>query len=81
MTLDIAKLNEIAQNLGDLGTLLGKRRTSADPELWRELGAAFGGISEAISELTAAAPAQRAGAGCAQGLAPGAVHADRQESS
>lgn len=54
MQLDTNKLFEIANNLSDFGALLGNRNQAADRALWRDMGAAFEGISAAISDLTAA---------------------------
>ncbi|PPG77459.1 hypothetical protein C5D98_14845 [Rathayibacter rathayi] len=61
MAIDTAKLNEISDNLADLGRLLESKRRPDGAELWREVGAAFGGISEAIRELTAAAESESGG--------------------
>jgi len=51
MELDTTKLKTIAGNLADFGASLASRRTSADPALWKDMGAAFGGIAEALDEL------------------------------
>ena len=61
MAIDTTKLNEISDNLADLGHLLKSKRRPDGAELWREIGAAFGGISEAIREITAAAQGEREG--------------------
>ena len=61
MALDTTKLNEISENLADLGHLLESKRRPDGAELWREIGAAFGGSSEAIRELAAAAEGEREG--------------------
>jgi hypothetical protein len=51
MELDTTKLETIAANLADFGASLADRRTSANPALWKDMGAAFGGIAEAIKEI------------------------------
>lgn len=63
MAIDTAKLNEISDNLADLGHLLESKQRPDGAELWREVGAAFGGISEAIRELSGAAESERSGGG------------------